>query len=55
MAEAMLRILNDPDQARRMGLAGRRRVEERYDQRATTRALEQLYEELCGDRARQVA
>ncbi len=55
MADAMLRILGDPVEARRMGQAGRRRVEERYDQRVTTRAVEQLYEEICGERARRVA
>jgi sugar transferase (PEP-CTERM/EpsH1 system associated) len=43
LAEAMLTVLQDPDQARRMGGAGRRRVEERFGLPSMIRGYEQLY------------
>ena len=45
LAEAMLRLATDGELARRMGAAGRRRVESTFDVRAMVRAYEQLYRE----------
>jgi glycosyltransferase involved in cell wall biosynthesis len=46
LAAAMLRIWSDPDLGRRMGLAGRKRVEENFDVRKTIANYEALYQEL---------
>jgi glycosyltransferase involved in cell wall biosynthesis len=43
LAEAMLVFLRDPERTRRMGAAGRRRVEEEFDLRRVVRAYEALY------------
>jgi glycosyltransferase involved in cell wall biosynthesis len=43
LAEAMLVFLRNPERARRMGAAGRRRVEERFDLRRVVREYEALY------------
>jgi len=45
-AEAILRLLDQPEQARRMGLAGRRRVVERHSWRKSAERLLALYERL---------
>ena len=45
LARAIARLLREPLLARRMGQAGRRRVEERFDEEKQVRRTEQLY---CG-------
>lgn len=45
MAKAIEKLIEDPDLARRMGEAGRRRVEERYSVKAFCDAYEDLYQE----------
>jgi glycosyltransferase involved in cell wall biosynthesis len=44
LAAALLRLQRDPDESRRMGLAGRRRVEEHFDVRRMVAEYEALYE-----------
>jgi glycosyltransferase involved in cell wall biosynthesis len=46
LARAMLSLHNDPERSRRMGLAGRRRVEVHFDVRRMVRDYETLYEQL---------
>jgi glycosyltransferase involved in cell wall biosynthesis len=46
MAEAFLTLLRNPERAKAMGEAGRRRVEKFYDRNQSVRQLESLYEEL---------
>jgi len=46
MAEAILLLLRDPERARAMGAAGRRRVEQLFDLRHTVRSLESLYDDV---------
>ena len=46
LAEAIRWMLDHPDRARAMGESGRRRVESRYDIRATVRAIEAIYDDL---------
>ncbi len=48
LAAAMLRILEDPALGRRMGEAGRRRAEERFDLDRIVSRYEALYERVCG-------
>jgi glycosyltransferase involved in cell wall biosynthesis len=43
LAEAMLGLVRDPERARRMGAAGRRRAEEKFDLRRVVREYEELY------------
>jgi glycosyltransferase involved in cell wall biosynthesis len=50
-AAALLRLLDDPAGAARMGAAGRARVEERYQLGRTVGAYLALYEQLCRGRA----
>jgi len=50
MARAMLRLLGDPGEGRRMGQAGRHRVEVHFDVRRMVSDYEALYVELCRDR-----
>ena len=50
LASALRKLLTDPEQRRRMGAAGRRRVEERFSSAATARAIAELYERLTGGR-----
>ncbi len=45
LAAAIASLLDDPDRRREMGLAARRRAEERYDARTTTRALASVLSE----------
>jgi len=45
LAEAIIRLAADPELSRRMGAAGRRRVETMFDVRAMVRAYEKLYED----------
>ena len=46
LAEAMRRILGDPDLARRFGKAGRHRVVTTFDERFVFARLENFYREL---------
>ncbi len=48
MAEAILSLLQNPQRARAMGAAGRRRVEQLYSQTQCVRKLEALYDEVLG-------
>ena len=48
LAEALLSVISSPDRGRAMGLAGRKRVLEKYDMVVYVRRLEALYEELLG-------
>jgi len=44
LAKAILRLINDPDKAREMGLKGRRLVEQRFSMDVITRKLNDVYE-----------
>jgi len=46
MAAAIVSLVREPERARELGRAGRRRVEERYSQSAGVRAIEALYREV---------
>ena len=48
MARAFIDLLADPDRAKKMGQAGRRRVRERFTMTQTLHALEGLYTRLLG-------
>ncbi|HEX3511505.1 MAG TPA: glycosyltransferase [Solirubrobacteraceae bacterium] len=52
MAAALVRLLDDPEQARAMGLAARERRRSEFDIDVQVRALEALYEELLLTKAR---
>jgi len=45
LATALRRLSDDPDEARRMGEAGRRRVEEEFSEEAMTRRVLELYDD----------
>jgi glycosyltransferase involved in cell wall biosynthesis len=51
LANAMLELLRRPQEASRMGAAGRKRAEELFDECEQMRRLEQLYEDVLGNRA----
>ena len=44
LAAALRRLAADPDEARRMGAAGRRRVEEHFSEDAMTGRVLQIYD-----------
>lgn len=46
LAISIVDMLSNPDRARSMGRAGRRRVEEEFDVRTQTRVLEHIYDEV---------
>lgn len=50
LADALNRVLADRDLARRMGLAGRQRVEEQFSWRSIAQKTRTLYEELIAER-----
>ncbi len=50
LAAAFLALLGDPERAKRMGLEGRRRIEERYEMRRLAHRWEALYDELLRGR-----
>ena len=50
LAQAMARLAGDPALRARMGVAGRRKAEERFHPRCSARQLEALYEEITGRR-----
>jgi glycosyltransferase involved in cell wall biosynthesis len=52
LAQAIERLLRDPDLRRTMGRAGRRRVEQHFDVRETVRQVEDLYETLLREKGR---
>lgn len=52
LADALVRLHRDPQQGRRMGEAGRRRVERHFDVRQMVREYEALYEEASRSRGR---
>ena len=43
LAEAILRVLTDPSLARRLGMGGYKRYQERYQSQLSTRATEEVY------------
>ena len=47
LAAAIRRLLDDPEAARRMGEAGRRRVEERFSAEAMSRRVLEIYDEVA--------
>jgi glycosyltransferase involved in cell wall biosynthesis len=47
IAEKILSLLNDPKEARRMGMNGRKIVEEKFDANKRTDKIIQLYSRLC--------
>jgi glycosyltransferase involved in cell wall biosynthesis len=49
LAGALLRVLRDPAGARRMGLAGHARANERFGVDRMVRRYERLYAEVCGE------
>jgi sugar transferase (PEP-CTERM/EpsH1 system associated) len=49
LANAMARVLSEPELARQMGVAGRRRVEEHFDVCRMLREYEALYVSCCGN------
>jgi glycosyltransferase involved in cell wall biosynthesis len=51
LANALRKLLSDPVQRRRMGTAGRRRVEEKFSSEAMARAIGDLYSTLQEARA----
>lgn len=51
MARAFTELLADPDRAKKMGQAGRRRVRERFTMTQTLHALEGVYTRLLGTSA----
>ena len=51
LADAILSLFRDPERARRMGEAGRRRVEEAFNLRRVAAAYEGLYRELLARKA----
>ncbi len=48
IADAVVRLADDPGLRHRMGASGRRHVEERYSRQATARRLDQALTQLCG-------
>ena len=49
MAEAILRLLGDPEAAAKMGMAGRQRVLEHFTIELTARRVQEVYDELWSD------
>jgi glycosyltransferase involved in cell wall biosynthesis len=50
LAEAILRLLRAPEQAKEMGAKGRRRVQERFTIERTTRRMEEVYAQIISAR-----
>ena len=50
LADAMRRLLRDPDTAEEMGRRGRERAREFFNLQRTARSVEQIYTEVMGDR-----
>lgn len=49
-AEAVANLLQNPEKARSMGVAGRKRAEKYFDRRRCARELELLYESILGEK-----
>ena len=52
LAQAITRLLRHPDLRRKMGRAGRERVEQHFSVERMVQATEALYEELIGKKRR---
>jgi len=50
MAEKIVYLLDNPEVAKRMGEAGRKRVEERFDIKKQVKKIEKIYEEVLSER-----
>ncbi|HET6456203.1 MAG TPA: glycosyltransferase [Armatimonadota bacterium] len=46
LAKRVLQLANNPDKAREMGQAGRRRVEDRFSKETMVRHLEDMFQRL---------
>ena len=53
MTDAILALLRDPDRARRLGEAGRRRAASEFGHAAMVRRIESVYREVLGRPATQ--
>ncbi len=51
LAESIIRLLKNKEEARRMGLAGRKRVEQYFDINFTVEKTEQIYERLLQEKS----
>jgi glycosyltransferase involved in cell wall biosynthesis len=52
LASALLQLISDPEKAREMGSAGRKRVEERFTIEAMMRRITRVYDALLGNNVR---
>jgi glycosyltransferase involved in cell wall biosynthesis len=52
LAEAINRVLRDRDWARRLGLAGRKRVEDHFSWTAIAETTKKMYQQLLDERER---
>ena len=50
LAENIIALLKNKDKGQRMGLVGRRRVEENFDVKVMVRKTEEVYEELLSQK-----
>ena len=50
LAKGIIRLLRNKEEARRMGLAGRRRVEQYFDINLKVKKVEEIYDELIGEK-----
>ena len=50
LAEGIIRLLRNKEESRRMGLAGRRRVEQYFDIKLKVRKVEEIYDKLIGEK-----
>jgi glycosyltransferase involved in cell wall biosynthesis len=48
LADALLALLRDPDRARRLGEAGRRRATSRFNHATMVRQIEDVYRDILG-------
>ena len=49
MAQAILQIISDPDRAKQLGMAARRRVAEKFTVQHQVKAIEKLYDEILAN------
>ena len=50
LAEGIIRLLKNKEEARRMGLAGRKRVKKYFDIKKTVERVEEIYDKLIGEK-----